>query len=205
MTIGQRGMGRMITFRLLLVLFAALSVVQAPRAVSAAPGLPPAALPPAYRIGPGDILAITVWKNDNLSRVVPVLPDGRVSLPLLGEITAAGKTVSELQAELTKKWKEYAANPVVTVTVNQVNSFLIYIIGKVNSPGRFQLNSQTSVLQALAMASGLNPFAQGDEIKIFRRRQGKMVIYPFDLDKVEKGVSLNQNILLMPGDVIVVP
>ncbi|MEW6428819.1 MAG: polysaccharide biosynthesis/export family protein [Thermodesulfobacteriota bacterium] len=161
--------------------------------------------PPSYRIGPGDVLSIMVWKNDDLSRVAPVLPDGRISLPLLGEMLVAGRTVSELQRELTDKWGEYVADPVVTVSVSQVNSFLVYVIGKVNAPGRFQLTGYTSVLQALATASGLNPFARRDDIKIFRRQGDETVIHPFNLEEVEKGVDLAQNMLLMPGDVIVVP
>ncbi len=205
MNIRQRGIVLALTSQLLIAFLLVIAVARLSRAEAPIAGLPDNPLPSAYRIGPGDILAITVWKNVDLSRVATVLPDGRISLPLLGEIVAAEKTVSELQTELTQKWRDYDTNPVVTVAVKQVNSFLVYIIGKVNTPGRFQLISQTSALQALAIASGLNPFAQGDKINIFRRRHGKTVIYPFNLEEVKKGIHLEQNILLAAGDVIVVP
>ena len=158
-----------------------------------------------YRIGPGDQLSIEVWKNKDLARLVTVLPDGKVAYPMVGEIVAAGKTVAQLQKEIEGKLSLFVKDAVITVEVRQVNSFQIYVIGHVKTPGRSLMTSNIDVLQALAIAGGSDNFAKMSRIKIFRREGGKTVIIPFDYDDVIAGKNLETNILLRRGDVVVVP
>jgi polysaccharide export outer membrane protein len=158
-----------------------------------------------YEIGMGDVLGISVWKDDALTKDVVVLPDGVISFPLLGLVKAAGKTVGQLKAELEKRISEYAPDPVLNLEVKQVNSMIIYVIGRVNTPNRFILNANVSVLQGLAMAGGLNPFAKRNSIKVFRTEGGTTETFPFHYDDVVEGKRLEENIELERGDVIVVP
>lgn len=160
---------------------------------------------PQYIIGYGDILNIDVWKDEALAKQVTVLPDGRIAFPLIGEITAAGKTVAQLRREIETGLKRFVPDPILNVEVEQVNSMMIYVIGKVNHPGRFVLNANIDILQALAMAGGLNPFAKQDSIKVFRKNSQETRMYNFNYDEVSEGKQLTQNILLKRGDVIVVP
>jgi polysaccharide export outer membrane protein len=159
----------------------------------------------AYVIGPGDILEVAVWKDDALTKLVTVLPDGKIFYPLIGEISVSGKTVARVKKEMEAKIARFVPDPVLFVVVQQVNSMLVYVIGKVNQPGRFVINSNVNVLQMLAMAGGLNPFAKNDEIKIFRRKGDFTNIFEFNYDEVAAGKNLQQNIQLERGDVIVVP
>lgn len=158
-----------------------------------------------YLIGPGDLLEITVWKNSDLSQRLPVLPDGGISLPLVGEVTASGKSVKQLTEELKSRFAMYITDPILSVSVQQVNSMLVYVIGQVKAPGMYTLNTNVDVLQALARSAGLTPFAEGDAIKIFRKTGGRTEILNFDYDDVSRGRNLEQNIILQRGDVIVVP
>ena len=158
-----------------------------------------------YIIGAGDVLDISVWKDEALTKLVTVLPDGKISFPLIGEVAAAGKTVAVLHKELEIKLNRFVPDVSLSMMVSQVNSMLIYVIGRVNSPGRFVLNTQVNVLQALAMAGGLNPFAKRGKIKIFREEGPETQTFSFDYDEVAKGEALEQNIRLQRGDVIVVP
>ena len=158
-----------------------------------------------YVIGPGDVLDISVWNNEPLTRAVTVLPDGKIHFPLIGEIVVGGKTLAVLEKELKTKLHPFVPDPELSVMVGQVNSMLIYVIGKVNQPGRFVLNTNVDVLQALATAGGLNAFAKRGKIKIFREENGKTRIFPFDYDDVTEGENLDQNVLLERGDVVVVP
>ena len=157
-----------------------------------------------YKIGPGDVLHISVWKNEDLTRQVVVLPDGRIHFPLVKELAVAGKSVNELEKMLVAKLTEYVPEPDLSVNVTQVNSMVIYVIGKVNSPGRFAMNTRIDVLQALAVAGGLNPFAKEKEIGVFRKIDGKTTIFNFNYKEVSEGINLEQNITLKRGDVIVV-
>lgn len=159
----------------------------------------------AYIIGPGDVLDISVWKNEALTKLVTVLPDGRISFPLIGQMMAGNKTVAQLHQALEEKLNRFVPDVTLSLLVAQVNSAMIYVIGRVNNPGRFVLNSNVNVLQALSMAGGLNPFAKRGSIKIFREGQMKTYISEFDYDEVFKGRDLEQNIMLQRGDVIVVP
>ena len=158
-----------------------------------------------YIIGPGDLLDISVWKNVDLTKQVVVLPDGRIFFPLIGEVMAGGRTVTQLSKDLSQKLTRFVPDVSLSVVVRQVNSMLIYVIGRVNRPDRFILNTNVDVLQALAMAGGLNPFAKSGKIKIFRKQGKHTQVFPFDYDNATKGKNLDQNIMLKRGDVIVVP
>jgi len=165
----------------------------------------PAGVGGDYLIGPGDQLDISVWKDEALTRTSVVLPDGKISFPLIGEVMAAGKTLAQLKQELEQKLVRFVPDMVLSVEVRQCNSMLIYVIGRVNAPGRFVLNANVNVLQALAMAGGLNPFAKKDGIKIFRHEGEKTVILPFKYSEVADGNHLEQNIWLRQGDLVLVP
>ena len=158
-----------------------------------------------YLIGPGDILNISVWKDEALTRQCVVLPDGKIAFPLIGQIPAAGRTVADISKELEQKLARFVPGVDLNVAVHQVNSLIVYVIGRVNSPGRFVLNTDVNVLQALAMAGGLNPFAKRGDIKIFRDAGGGTKVLFFDYDQVADGKDPRQNIKLKRGDVIVVP
>jgi polysaccharide biosynthesis/export protein len=159
----------------------------------------------AYRIGAGDVLEISVWKDEALTRMATVLPDGRISFPLIGQLTARGKTVEALKQEIEAEIIRYVPDPVLSVEVRQVNSMMIYVIGRVNHPSRFPIHTRINVLQALSMAGGLDTFAKRNRIRIFRETSEGTEIIPFEYDKVSDGEALEQNILLRRGDVIVVP
>jgi polysaccharide export outer membrane protein len=158
-----------------------------------------------YIIGPGDVLEISVWNNEALTKPVTVLPDGKIHFPLIGEVTVGGKTLAVLEKELEQKIGTFVPDPSLSVMVQQVNSMLIYVIGKVNQPGRFVLNANVNVLQVLAMAGGLNAFAKRNKIKIFRETKDKTEIFQFEYDDVTEGKNLEQNIGLKRGDIVVVP
>lgn len=157
-----------------------------------------------YILGSGDILDISVWKNDALTKLVQVLPDGYILFPLVGEIKATGSTVSQFQDALEEKLKHYIPQPTLSVIVHNIN-INIYILGKVQRPGIFGLKTNIKVLQALTMAGGLNPFAKRDEIKILRKVGNETKIFEFNYDEVSSGRSLEQDIDIVRGDVIVVP
>jgi polysaccharide export outer membrane protein len=158
-----------------------------------------------YVIGPGDVLDISVWKVAELTKLVTVLPDGKIAFPLIGQIVAGGKTLDQLSRELEKKLEKFVPDLNLSVMVQQVNSMVIYVIGEVNNPGRFILNSNVNVLQALAMAQGLAVFAKKGKIMIFREAAKGTEIIGFNYDDVVEGKELGQNIPLKRGDVIVVP
>jgi polysaccharide export outer membrane protein len=158
-----------------------------------------------YRIGPGDVLDISVWKDETLTRSAVVLPDGKISFPLIGEVVVGGKTVALLKKEIEGMLSPFVPDITLSLEVKQVNSMVIYVIGRVNAPGRFPLNVNVNVLQALSMAGGCNPFAKRDKIKIFRNEGGKTRILRFEYDSVVEGKNLEDNITLQRGDVVVVP
>lgn len=158
-----------------------------------------------YRLNPGDVLAISVWKEQDLQREVVVRPDGQLSFPLAGDIQAEGKSVEELRAELSERLSRYIPDLVVTVAVLQLAGNKVYVLGQVNRPGEFVMNGNSDVLQAIGMAGGPTVFAQLDEIKIIRRTGASQISIPFKFSDVEAGKNLEQNILLRAGDTIVVP
>lgn len=158
-----------------------------------------------YRIGAGDVLEVSVWKDETLTRSCVVRPDGFISFPLVGDVSASGKTVAELKSELEGKLKRFVPEVILFIDAKQINSLVVYVIGKVNSPGRILLGVDVNVLQALATAGGLNPFAKSRKIKIFRHGSSETTIFPFNYDEVVDGERLEQNIHLKRGDVVVVP
>lgn len=160
---------------------------------------------PAYRLGPEDILRISVWKDDSLSSDVIVRPDGMISFPLAGDVQAEGRTVEELRKALTDRLAAYVQDPVVSIMVIKVSSYRVYVIGRVNHPGEFMLGHEADVMQALSLAGGLTPYASENRIIILRRERGAEVVFPFKYGDVEKGKELGQNMLLRRGDVVVVP
>ena len=161
--------------------------------------------PTEYQIGPGDVLNISVWKEEGMQLEVLVKPDGGITFPLAGDIKASGLTTSELTSQIQNKLKRYIPNPVVTVSVVQAVSNKIYVVGKVNRPGEYQATRYMDVLQALSLAGGLTPYADSDEISIIRRTNGDKKVFKFDYDEVVSGNQLESNIILQAGDTIAVP
>ena len=159
----------------------------------------------AYRISPEDVLEISVWREADLQREVTVRPDGGVSFPLVGDIHAAGLTPAELEEVITKQLDKFIPDAVVTVSVLQVQGLRIYVNGKVRSPGQFLVGRYIDVLQALTLAGGLTPFADRNDIKILRRENGREIVLEFNYGQVERGVKLEQNIILQADDTVVVP
>ena len=158
-----------------------------------------------YLLQPGDVLQISVWKEEDMNNQVVVRPDGRINFPLVGEAQAAGKSVEALRLLIAEKLKKYIPDPVVSVSIQQLSGNIVYVIGKVNRPGPFQLVSNVDVMQALSMAGGMSTYAAVNKIKILRRKQGKLRAIPFEYGDVAKGKHLEQNIILQAGDVVVVP
>jgi polysaccharide export outer membrane protein len=158
-----------------------------------------------YKIGPQDVLRIDVWKEPDISRISPVRPDGRISLPLLNDVQAAGLTPTQLAGVLTEGLKQFITNPQVTVSVSEINSRRVYVTGEVMKPGAFSLLPNMTVLQALSSSGGFSQFAKIKGIYVLRVEEGKQVKHPFNYKDVVSGKKPELNILLQPGDVIVVP
>ena len=158
-----------------------------------------------YVIGPEDVLNVNVWKEAEVSGSVPVRPDGKISLPLLNDIQAAGSTPMQLTNQITEKLKKFLTDPHVTVTVTAVNSRRVYIIGEVARPGAFPLLPNMTVLQALTSAGGPSPYAKTTKIYMLRTENGVQTKVAFNYKEVVKGRSTEQNVALRPGDTIVVP
>lgn len=160
---------------------------------------------PNYIIGPQDVLDISVWKEQEVSRVVPVRPDGRISLPLLNDVQAAGLTPSQLAAQITTSLKKFVTDPQVTVIVTAINSQRVYILGEVTRPGAFPMLPGMNVLQGLSSAGGFTQFAKTKSIYVLRMQDGKQQKYPVNYKEVISGKRPDQNISLKAGDTIVVP
>ena len=158
-----------------------------------------------YRVQPGDILTISVWKERDLQGEILVRPDGGVSFPLAGDVSADGKTTQELTDALAAKLKRSFPDPVVTVSVKQIGGNRVYVLGKVNRPGEFMFSKPVDVMQALALAGGATPFAEVNDIRILRREGGVLRSLSFRYAEVERGKELAQNVLLLSGDTVVVP
>ena len=158
-----------------------------------------------YLIQASDILLISVWKEEDLQAEILVRPDGKVSFPLAGDILAASRTIEEVRADVVSKIEKYIPDPVVTVTLRQSLGNRIFVLGKVNRPGEFPLTQDLDVMQALALGGGLATFADSKDISILRRESGSQTAIPFNYHEVEYGTNLGQNVLLRPGDVVVVP
>lgn len=160
---------------------------------------------PPYTLNPGDVLSITVWKEEDLMRQVIVRPDGAFSFPLTGDIRAEGRSVEEIRQAVAERLEKFIPEPVVTVAVEDLSGNKFYVLGQVNRAGAFLAVGQVDVMQALSMGGGTTPFAQVGAIKILRRVNGTLIAIPFNYKDIEKGKRLNQNIVLEPGDVVVVP
>ena len=175
-------------------------------ATAVPPRVVPAVVADAYRLGPEDVLDIAVWKEPDLSRKeVLVRPDGGISFPLVGEVQVAGRSVADVRHELGQRLRNFLPDPVVSVSLVKILYQRVYVIGKVNKPGEFMMGRQLDVLQALSVAGGLTPFAAANDIRIVRREGGEQVTLPFQYSRIEKGEGLEQNVLLRPADVVVVP
>ena len=159
----------------------------------------------SYVIAPDDVLAIDVWKEAEITRTVPVRPDGKISLPLLNDVQAAGLTATDLASVIAERLKKFIANPQVTVIVTTVNSQKIFILGEVPRPGVTPLLPNMTVLQAVSSAGGFTQYANQKGVYVLRTENGQQVKYPFNYREVIRGVNIQQNITLKPGDTIVVP
>lgn len=171
----------------------------------AKPAVAPATTDPAYVIGPEDVLDINVWKEPDMTRVVPVRPDGKISLPLINDVQAAGSTPTQLSSAVKEKLRKFLTDPQVTVIVTQINSQRVYVMGEVLRAGAFPLIPGMTVLQALANAGGFTTFADVKKIHVLRMVNGKRAELPFNYRDVLKGGNEEQNIKLEPGDTVVVP
>lgn len=158
-----------------------------------------------YRIGPEDVLHISVWKEEDLDRKVLVRPDGGVSFPLVGDIQVSGRTPLEVQDEIRSRLARYVPEAEVTVSVDKISGYTIFVLGEVNKPGQFTMGRYVDVVQALTLAGGTTPYASERSIQILRRQDGREVTYKFDFRDIERGRDLSQNIILQSGDVVVVP
>jgi len=160
---------------------------------------------PAYKIGAQDVIRVDVWREDQLTRTVPVRPDGKITLPLLNDIQASGLTPMELAGVIREELKKFITNPQVTVSVSEINSRRIYVNGEVNKSGAYQLIPHMTVLQALSGSGGFTAFARIKNIYVLRNENGKPVKIPFNYKQAITGKNPEQNIELQPGDVVVVP
>ena len=193
--------------------------LSAPAAAQSAPAVRPAmtttaaapappsgvAVPADYVIGADDVLTVLFWRDKDMSSDVTVRPDGRISLPLVNEVQAAGLTPDQLRDAVTKVAVKYVADPSVTVVVKQINSRKAFITGQVSKPGAYTLNKPTTVLQLISMAGGLLDFAKGKEIVIARNTDGQQQALKFNYKDVLQGRNLAQNVFLKPGDTVLVP
>jgi polysaccharide biosynthesis/export protein len=162
--------------------------------------------PNAYAIGIGDVLDISVWKNPELSVTVPVRPDGRISVPLLGDIQAAGMTPLALKQALTDGFKDYVTAPGVSVVIKEINSRKVFVTGEVDTPGAYDLQPRTKLMQVIALAGGFTPYAKGRVVVLRDSRDGKADRrYEISIDGIVSGKRPGDNIVLLPGDTLVVP
>jgi polysaccharide export outer membrane protein len=208
-----RHLGRWIP---LLMLVLSLSTVPAPCTAQTPQSNVPAAETPQnnapvaeYVVGPEDVLDIAVWNNPDITRTVPVRPDGMISLPLLNDVHAAGLTPMQLRDALARLLASYIPNPTVSVIVREVHSFKVTVIGEVRTPGRYELKSRATVLDVLAIAGGLTEFAARSRIVVLRQESGATREMPFAFDKraSKSGgkAGAQENFCVQPGDIIVVP
>ena len=170
------------------------------------PGFSEAETEAEYRIGPADLLRVAVWKNEELSRTVPVRPDGTISLPLVNDVRAAGLTPMELRDVLAKKLEEYIPRPQLSVIVQEVHSRAVSVLGEVTHAGRYELKGRSTVLDAIAFAGGITPFARRGRILILRQEAKGVKRIPFDYDRaISPDGAQGSNLYVQSGDIIVVP
>ncbi|NND91339.1 MAG: polysaccharide export protein [Granulosicoccus sp.] len=190
-----------LTFRCSLfvgALLTVLTLLSGPASAQPASGL-------EYRIGPEDVLHISVWKEEDLDRKVLVRPDGGISFPLAGDIQVSGRTPLEVQDEIRSRLQRYVPDAEVTVSVDKISGYTVFVLGEVEAPGQFTLGRYVDVVQALTLAGGFTPYANNRNIQVLRRQDGREVTYKFDFRDVSRGRDLEQNIILQSGDVVLVP
>jgi polysaccharide biosynthesis/export protein len=159
-----------------------------------------------FLLGPEDELEISVWKDEALTKKpVVIRPDGKISFPLIGDVTAAGRTVEDLRQEIQRRIKVYVPDAPVTVLVLKIGSPKVYVVGKVAKPGVYIMGQYMRIMQVLAMAGGMTTFAKEGDILVIREELGKQKYIPFDYGRVASGKDLEKNIELKPGDTVVVP
>lgn len=189
---------------------AALRAAFALAALVAMPGLAAAAdtlsTKDSYKVNPGDVLQIAVWKEPDLQRELLVNPDGHFAFPLAGDMVAEGRTVEQIRQELAEKLGRFIPDVVVTVAALQLSGNKVYVLGQVNRPNEFVMTRTLDVMQAISMAGGPTPFAKLDDVRVLRRGDdGTQISIPFRYTDVQEGRKLDQNILLRAGDTVVVP
>ena len=159
-----------------------------------------------YKLGPSDVVDVTVYGEENLSRAGLVIrPDGKISFPLIGDVEVGGLTTAQAKDAIEEKLKEFIPGAVAAISVSQLGSLQYYVVGKVNKPGMYNVSKPLTVLQALAMAGGLTPFADEGKIIVLRNVGAETVRLPFHYSKIKKGESIEENIMLQRSDVVVVP
>jgi len=173
--------------------------------IACVPALAAESVLPGYRLQPGDVLQVVVWKETDLQSEVLIRPDGGISFALAGDLPAAGLTTDELRADLQTRVRKLIPDAVVTVAVKAASGNRVYVIGKVNKPGDFALNRPIDVMQAISMAGGVTPFASGDKVRVLHREGLRQRAVRFRYSEVAKGRHLEQNILLQSGDTVIVP
>ena len=166
--------------------------------------------PSEFLLGPEDVLIVTVWKNQDLSREVVIRPDGMISMPLIGDVSAANLTANNLAKRISDRLTEYMASPIVSVQLKEVNSYFIYVLGEVTKPGKYALKSYTNVMQGISLGGGLTVFAKKNKIKVLRTmangsNEKSQIEIPVRYDDILKGTAIPGNFVLRTGDVIVVP
>lgn len=210
----MRIMGWCLTVSILILVASGNALAESVAKPSGLPAPPEASLEKSsltvtadYIIGPEDVLDITVWKNADLSKTVQVRPDGRISLPLIGDVPAVGRTSDQLTQEISNRLKAYMENPTVSIVVKEVNSYTVYVMGEVVKPGKYPLKSKTTLLQAITLASGFTQVASRNKIVVFRfGKDGEpLTKIKASYDDIVLRDGTNQNIELKPGDTIVVP
>lgn len=198
-----------VLFPTLIVLVASsFGAVQAERGVMAVAAPAAEAVAEAqddYVIGVEDVLFVSVWKNPDLSKEVPVRPDGKITLPLIDDISAVGLTPGQLKDILTERWKSFITAPEVSVIVTQVNSLKVYMIGEIAKPGILTLKSRTRLLQALSLAGGFTPYADRSKIVVLRNNGAGEIRLEYSYKKIISGDNPDDNVFLRPGDTVIVP
>ena len=183
----------------------AITGIPSAAAAAAAPRATDPVVPAGYVIGTDDVLSIVYWKDKDMSADAKVRPDGRIALPLINEVQAAGLTPEQLHTKLTEESKKYMEDANITVVVREINSRKAFITGEVNKPGPYPLTSATTVMQLISLAGGLKEYANAKNITIMRSEHGQQVALKFNYKDVAQGKNLQQNIELKPGDTVVVP
>jgi polysaccharide export outer membrane protein len=199
---------RIVTALLALAVAAPTYAQQAPNGNAAKPPVKvPAGVPtPAdYVIGPDDVLTVVFWRDKDMTSEVTVRPDGKITLPLLNDVQASGLTPDQLRAQLTESASKLFEDPTVVVVVKEINSRKVFVTGNVSKPGVYELSAPTTVLQMIATAGGLLEYAKAKDIRIMRTENGKPVSLKFNYKDVSQGKKLEQNILLKPGDTVIIP